>query len=352
MAWDDIVGLSIGITIPFVIICTLSFVLRVYSRVYIAKSFGADDWAMVAAFIFWVGQQAITYCWVRYGAGRHLSQVSDADYLTLRTYLFAEEFYYLWVQLLIKFSFLLFYLRFLGMTTFRYAIFTVMGLVVVQVVGTWIFYGLQCRPIGAYLHPERYPGAKCLTTGISYYAPTAANVIVDIIIYALPVYPLWHLQATRRKRLELITVMTLGGCTILVSGLRMIVLYDLATKPDFTYIFGRVVIVTTIEFVTAIVTANMPAIKTVWAFHVTKTFTTIRGSHELDHYGECSRKVNDGRMVQQQIGGGINQASVSNDRPISPTESEAELVKGQNISVLVKSEWQVRSDSYSGYHKA
>ena len=34
--------------------------------------------------------------------------------------------------------------------------------------------------------------------------------------------------------------------------------------------FGRIVIVTSIDFVIAIVTANMPTIKTVWKYHVTK----------------------------------------------------------------------------------
>lgn len=69
MAPDNLVGLEIGVTVPFVILCVGSFALRVYSRACIAKSFGLDDWMMVAAFFGWVGQQAITYSWVAYGAG-------------------------------------------------------------------------------------------------------------------------------------------------------------------------------------------------------------------------------------------------------------------------------------------
>lgn len=85
-----------------------------------------------------------------------------------------EEFYYLFEQLLIKMSFLLFYLRFLGDTDFCRIIYLTMALVCLQVSGTWIFYGLQCRPIQAYWFPAQYPDAVCFTTGIAYYAPTAA----------------------------------------------------------------------------------------------------------------------------------------------------------------------------------
>lgn len=52
---DNIVSLTLGVTVPFVIVCAASFALRVYSRAYIVKSFGADDWTMVGAFICWIG---------------------------------------------------------------------------------------------------------------------------------------------------------------------------------------------------------------------------------------------------------------------------------------------------------
>jgi len=180
------------------------------------------------------------------------------------------------------------------------------------------------------------------------------NVFVDIIIYTFPIYPLWQLQTTRPKRLGLIAIMTFGGCTIIVSGLRIIVLWQLATQADFTYIFGRVVIVTTIEFVTAIVTANMPAMKTIWMYHVSHTLHSQRLEHELRQYntgsgGFTRKSVN--RNVQTQSwdrARGIEQsADASGVRSLSPTESEAELVKGKPVNVVVTSQWEVKSDARS-----
>ena len=180
------------------------------------------------------------------------------------------------------------------------------------------------------------------------------NVFVDIIIYTFPIYPLWQLQATRSKRIGLIAIMTFGGCTIIVSGLRIIVLWQLATRVDFTYIFGRVVIVTTIEFVTAIVTANMPAMKTIWKYHVSHTMHSQRLEHELRHYntgsGGITRKSTN-RNVQAQSWDRARRtkqsADVSDVRSSSPTESEAELVKGKPVNVIVTSQWEVKSDMRS-----
>ncbi|CAN9389961.1 unnamed protein product [Alternaria alternata] len=142
-----------------------------------------------------------------------------------------------------------------------------MALVCLQTAGTWVFYALQCIPIQAYFHPELYPNAKCISSGLSYYLPSVANVFMDVVIYLLPIYPLWNVQTPVRRRIGLICVFTLGGCTIMVSLLRFIVLWQLANTKDTSYIFSSVTIVTSIEFAVAIITANMPGM---YAFYRAK----------------------------------------------------------------------------------
>jgi hypothetical protein len=86
-----------------------------------------------------------------------------------------EEFYYLLLQFFIKMSFLFFYRRTLQTTRpFKIAVICTMVLVCLQTGGTWIFYALQCIPIQAYFHPELYPNARCINSGISYYVPSVA----------------------------------------------------------------------------------------------------------------------------------------------------------------------------------
>lgn len=57
---------------------------------------------------------------------------------------------------------------------------------------------------------------------------------------------------------------TMGFAAITVSLCRFVVLWQLSTTTDMSYIFGSVTIVTSLEFDTAIVTANAPGIAMFW----------------------------------------------------------------------------------------
>ncbi|KAK8087401.1 hypothetical protein PG994_002375 [Apiospora phragmitis] len=260
------------VTIPFATMCLASILIRLYTRRFLAKSFGADDWFMLVVIPVWIGQQYIAWMWTILGGGLHIGVVPDENVARINVereadhgvfprlqYLFAEEFYYLFLQFLIKMSFLCFYFRTLTTTTrFQNAVYVVMSLVCCQTVRTWIFYCLQCIPIDAYFHPELYPNRRCVASSLSYYLPSVVNVSMDAIIYIMPVFPLWHLQLFLRCRLGLIAIFTMGGGAVTVSLLRFIVLWQLSNSADATCVFGSVTIVTSIEFAAAVITANMP----------------------------------------------------------------------------------------------
>ncbi|KAI7240653.1 hypothetical protein KC330_g1092 [Hortaea werneckii] len=286
IVYDNIQPTVWGITVPCAIICLLSCVLRLYARAVVAKEYGIDDWLMVAVTITWIGQQYIAWMWTALGGGLHMDEVSAENLYQIQVYLFAEEFYYLFLELLIKMSFLFFYLRTIGVSDgVRRAIYVVMGLACCQVAGTWIFYGFQCIPIGAYFHPENYPNAKCVSAAITYYVPTAVNVAVNLVVYILPIYPVWGLQTSIKRRIKLISMFTLGFAAITVSLCRFVMLWQLSNTKDTSYIFGSVTLVTSIEFDVAIVTANAPGIAMFWKSIVRRRplgTTNISGGGDLE----------------------------------------------------------------------
>lgn len=57
------------ITIPFAAACMVSVLVRLYTRRYICKAFGADDWFMTVILPVWMGQQAIAWMWTILGGG-------------------------------------------------------------------------------------------------------------------------------------------------------------------------------------------------------------------------------------------------------------------------------------------
>lgn len=97
----------------------------------------------------------------------------------------------------------------------------------------------------------------------------------------MPIFPLWGLQATLRRRLGLIAVFAMGGGAFTVSLLRFIVLWQLGNTDDVTYVFGSVTLVTSVEFAVAVITANMPGAAAFWQ-HVRKHRSRGYGSGGAD----------------------------------------------------------------------
>lgn len=128
---------------------------------------------------------------------------------------------------------------------------------------------LFCRDLGKAI-------PRCLT--LTFDGPLnihhIQSILTDCIILLLPIPPLWAIQASIRRRLTLIALISFGGSAVLVSFLRLIVLHEFDVDPDFTYTLGKMVIISAIELDVAIMAANAPALKAVWLKHVSKSGLT------------------------------------------------------------------------------
>lgn len=153
------------------------------------------------------------------------------------------------------------------------------------------------------------------------------------MIYLLPIYPLWALQMDRKRRLGLIFCFTIGGGTIIVSVLRFIVLVQLASGSRTTYVYGSVAIVTTIELSTAVITANMPSMRSIWKEHVMRTLGDSSGGKPSRYeLGTISQARTTRRPAKGSVA--LNSQAVDND-------SEEELCKTGDI--VVTSQFNVTS---------
>lgn len=90
------------------------------------------------------------------------------------------------------------------------------------------------------------------------------TIFIDLCIVILPIQPLWAIQVSLRKRLELISIFSLGGVVVLISILRVIVLLDFQNMTDITYVLGKLIIISSIELEVAIMVANAPSLRVFW----------------------------------------------------------------------------------------
>ncbi|RDW71711.1 hypothetical protein BP5796_07745 [Coleophoma crateriformis] len=286
-----------GVASFFFALSSISICLRLYSRGFVLKSLGWDDWCMFTIFFFNCGQQAILYYFLHFGGGLHTEAVLTAhpEWMEKLVFaLFAEEIYYVWMHFIIKMAFLLFYLRF-ATKTFRKLVYCTIGLNVVFTLIQWLLYCLQCFPLDAFFHKANHPGAKCLSNKILAFVPAALSICTDIVIVVLPIRPLWTLQATLRKRLELISIVCIGGIVVIISILRLLVLLEFQKFTDFTWSLGKIIIISCVELETAIIAANAPSLKIFFA-HIFRS-RTVSSSNDSQNgsFGLSQMKRGNGR---------------------------------------------------------
>ncbi|OJJ54839.1 hypothetical protein ASPSYDRAFT_93737 [Aspergillus sydowii CBS 593.65] len=289
-----------GVSFAFFALSLTTTILRLYSRKWIIKSFGIDDWWMLVVFIFNTAQQGLFCVFLYYGGGLHTTEVPMEHQALLPKLLFAEEILYIWMHLIIKHAFLQFYLRLANKTSFTYSVYATMALNVAVAVAIWLLYCLQCRPLPAFWNPTMYPDADCLKTAVTYYVPASLNILTDFIILSLPIRPLWNMQASLSRRLGVIAVVSVGSVAVIVSCLRLIVLHEFAVNPDFSYILGKMVIISAAELNVAIMAANAPSLKAVWLKHISGSLSSYMSSMPLSSLSKNQNAAPDAPVIRRR----------------------------------------------------
>ncbi|KAL4791152.1 hypothetical protein BDV19DRAFT_393396 [Aspergillus venezuelensis] len=295
MAVDNLQPLSyVVITITFTL-GTVSIFLRLYCR-WRLRTFGRDDAA--AIFLFCVNdvQQAILYIFLHYGCGLPADKAPEGILTNINTLLFVEELFYMFVHLVLKQTYLLFYLRLSPRRSFQWVVYGTMILCIVFLTVEWLLAFLQARPLAAYFHPEDYPYAKRLNEYAVQMVPTGLprqNAFSDIVILILPVPTVLSLQMSTRRKIAVLGIICFGSLSVVTALCRFIVQKQLISEEDTSYIMGRMIIVAGIEIEVAVVAVNLSALRSLFSnlvgsSHETSSYHQYghnqRGAHQLSSF--------------------------------------------------------------------
>lgn len=69
---------------------------------------------------------------------------------------------------------------------------------------------LSCRPI-AYFWDKTIPNGQCINENTISYVITAASLLADLIIFAIPIPSLWGLKRSLSQRVGLIALFATGA---------------------------------------------------------------------------------------------------------------------------------------------
>ncbi|KAJ6785976.1 hypothetical protein PWT90_06271 [Aphanocladium album] len=190
----------LGVNIAFFVVASCAVLLRCYTRVFISKAFGLDDWLMAVAAVCYV---LCSNTGVHYGTGQH------RDDLTPENYAIAK----------------------------------------------------RCRPIAHYWN-DAIPG-ECLDIHIYValgYLYSAISVSTDLVYALLPAFIIWHLQIRTEIRWVLIFLMGLG-CVASIAVLVRVAYLKNFYDPDFLFATTDIAIWSTIEMGLAITAASCSTLR-------------------------------------------------------------------------------------------
>lgn len=230
----------LGVTIAFMVSSWIGVVLRLYTRLFVVNAAGWDD-LFVFLYVLCTTMGGIAMCIAtNHGLGQHVLLISQAD---LRIYLmnfYVANASYILATAFIKLALLLQYIRLFPhrQNLRRFCV----GLIIFTSIWGAV-YGFMawvpCFPVHGYW--DRDPNAVCYAFGnglgkaftITYETHTAINMVLDVLVLAIPI-PLWfEKESTFRVKLGLLGLFSIG---ILVNAmaiwrLQTIIEHQAATYP-------------------------------------------------------------------------------------------------------------------------
>jgi hypothetical protein len=129
---------------------------------------------------------------------------------------FWDELLYLSILPLTKISICCFYLRVFPDRQFRIATYIVIGLNISYLIAFVLISVFQCRPLdGAWLHWDGEGNYQCNHINAQGWSAAILNMILDILVMALPLRQLYRLRLSVKKKIYVMCMFSLG--TLCVS---------------------------------------------------------------------------------------------------------------------------------------
>ncbi|EPS37968.1 hypothetical protein H072_8297 [Dactylellina haptotyla CBS 200.50] len=310
---------------------------RIYTRRWLIRSFGVDDWLILAAAILCLALTVSTCLATTAGYGLHIYDVPHEVRTKSLEYAWANMLIYCLTISLTKLSILFFYLRLVPSGLFRTATYVTIFVVVstgVAYVFTVIFY---CVPIKAYWKPYDWPDAKCSSDGDVLVSNAAVNIALDCWLWIMPVPIVWGLRLPTRQKVGLVGVFALGFFVCLAGALRLYYVAKTAYSYDKTWDGFSAWIWTAAESDVGIICASLPALKPL----ITK-LTNFKFSEVTPSVYGNSRSRTLGNRKSALNTGGIRLPSRAASRTLGPRRNPMDSIWDGSDEVICERDAQGR----------
>ncbi|KAJ4296490.1 hypothetical protein N0V90_006535 [Kalmusia sp. IMI 367209] len=200
----------------FMSITIISIAIRIFTRVFILKNLGIDDYLICAGAVFAIVCSSTPIAALSYGLGHPLGEQKPEEVAPYQKLILTSSVAYTVSATFIKLSLLMFYTRLSTGQTFLALVYIGILIVTGFGIGSVAAVLLQCIPLSMLWDDDKK--GHCIRLIDFYYANAAINIVTDITILLLPIKILWGLHMPLRQRISLCALFGLGGLYVAPSS--------------------------------------------------------------------------------------------------------------------------------------
>jgi len=215
-----------------------------------------DDYTVFFAYINMLVMAATGWWGIANGLGFHTSSLNDHQVGIQYRMLMAFSVVWLLSTVFAKLSVLILYLSIFPDRKFRFATFFVIFVVSGYCVSFMCIFLTNCTPISQQWDPV--PGGYCKKLDIEEFCSVSLNMLIDLMIVALPIRPIWKLQMAKRNKLAILSMFSLGLLVVGLSAWRIVITNKSVTEADFVYGLALIALVSQLELWLGIIIACLP----------------------------------------------------------------------------------------------
>ncbi|KAF2266440.1 hypothetical protein CC78DRAFT_147847 [Lojkania enalia] len=269
----------------------LFIALRFFCKARHTNRLGTDDAILAIAWVFALIYAAFMTESVRWGLGKHSTNIDAADKIPMYKNLFVGEFFALIAIPTSKTSFAVTLLRLVAKNWQKWFIwFVIISMnVVLWLCGILLF--IQCKPIEKNWRKDM-PGT-CWNSDIqdnySVFAG-AYSAFLDVVLATFPCVIIWNLQMGKREKVGVISAMSLGFLAGITAAVKTSFLPGAGNWKDPIYSLADLLIWSHAETAVTIVASCIPFFRVLIKNTTSKGSKPYRHSYRLESFHNTGRR--------------------------------------------------------------
>lgn len=252
------------------------FGIRLYTRLFIVRGFGKEDWACSIAWFLGVCYSVIAIIMGYFGGGLHYFDVPVEDHVPFEKTVYVTMVMYGPTAYVTKVCLLWVLTRvFSPVRDVVIFIYIFIGIMLAYYIPVLIVKIRICSPIARFWNANI--DGTCLDQKSIILADAVVSVASDFVILILPLILTMHLQMSTKKKIRVAAVLGAGGLAVLASIIRLVLIIVTGQSKDITLAFMRINMLGNAEVSIGVICTCLPALLT-FVRHIDHEYQSSRAT--------------------------------------------------------------------------